>query len=142
MSDPYQPGPGVPDEETQNIAAAITEVSERATQLVREEIELAKAEVTTKATRIGKGVAAFGGAAFVALLGLIFVFQTLAWGFTDWLNVKIWVGFLIVTVILFVVAVAAAIVGMRFVKRGSPPTPDMAIEEAKLTRETIEEVRH
>jgi hypothetical protein len=28
------------------------------------------------------------------------------------------------------------------VKRGSPPTPDMAIEEAKLTRETLEEVRH
>ena len=131
-----------PETAEKSLGEIVNDVSQKATLLVREEIELAKAEVTTKATRIGKGVAAFGGAAFVALLGLIFVFQTLAWGFTDWLNVKIWVGFLIVTVILFVVAVAAAIVGMRFVKRGSPPTPDMAIEEAKLTRETIEEVRH
>ena len=131
-----------PETAEKSLGEIVNDVSQKATLLVREEIELAKAEVTTKATRIGKGVAAFGGAAFVALLGLSFVFQTLAWGFVDWLSVKIWVGFLITTAILFVIAVAAAIVGARFVKRGSPPTPEMAIEEAKLTRETLEEVRH
>src|SRR3954467_14523616 len=106
--------------ETGNAGAA------KASLLVREEIELAKAEVTTKVSRIGKGVAAFGVAGFIALLGLIFVFDTLAWGLQDWLNVKIWVGFGIVTLGLFLFAGLAAFIGARLVKRGSPPVPEMA----------------
>jgi hypothetical protein len=127
--------------EDDNLATALTEVTEHLSLLVREEIELAKAEVTTKATRIGKGVAAFGGAGFVALLGLIFFFEFLAFGIADWTGLKVWVGFAIVTALLFVLAGIAAFVGSRLVKRGSPPMPEMAIEEAKLTRETLEEVR-
>jgi len=129
------------DQTTSELGRAIQEVSERASLLVREEIELAKAEVTTKATRIGKGVAAFGGAGFVALLGLIFFFHFLAFGIANWFDLEAWVGYGIVTLLLFVLAGVAALVGVRFVKRGSPPVPEMAIEEAKLTRETLEEVR-
>src|SRR5436853_6247116 len=103
-----------PETAEKSLGEIVNDVSQKATLLVREEIELAKAEVTTKATRIGKGVAAFGGAAFVALLGLIFVFQTLAWGFVDWLRVQIVVGFLITTALLLVPAGVAAFVGVRF----------------------------
>jgi len=131
-----------PETAEKSLGEIVNDVSQKASLLVREEIELAKAEVTTKVTRIGKGVAAFGVAGFIALLGLIFIFDTLAWGLTDWLNVKIWVGFGIVTLLLFVFAGVAAFLGMRFVKRGAPPVPEMAIEEAKRTRETLEEVRH
>ena len=131
-----------PDTAEKSLGEIVGEVSQKASLLVREEIELAKAEVTTKATRIGKGVAAFGVAGFVALLGLIFVFHTLAWGIADWFGFKIWVGYGIVTIGLFLLAGLAALIGMRLVKRGSPPTPEMAIEEAKKTRESIEEVRH
>jgi protein-S-isoprenylcysteine O-methyltransferase Ste14 len=131
-----------PETAEKSLGEIVSEVSQKASLLVREEIELAKAEVTTKVTRIGKGVAAFGAAAFIALLGLIFVFETLAWGVADWFGLKQWVGYGIVTILLFVVAGLAAFVGARFVRRGSPPVPEMAIEEAKKTRETLEEVRH
>jgi len=131
-----------PDTAEKSLGEIVGEVSQKASLLVREEIELAKAEVTTKATKIGKGVAAFGVAGFIALLGLIFFFEFLGFGIADWAGLKVWVGFAIVTMILFVTAAAAGIVGARFVKRGAPPTPDMAIEEAKKTRETLEEVRH
>jgi hypothetical protein len=131
-----------PDTAEKSLGEIVGEVSQKASLLVREEIELAKAEVTTKATKIGKGVAAFGVAGFIALLGLIFIFHTLAWGITDWFDFKIWVGYGIVTVLLFGLAGIAAFLGLRFVKRGAPPTPDMAIEEAKKTRESLEEVRH
>src|SRR5436190_11745385 len=131
-----------PDTAEKSLGEIVGEVSQKASLLVREEIELARAEVTTKATKIGKGVAAFGVAGFIALLGLIFVFHTLAWGLYDWFDLKIWVGYGIVTLLLFLLAGLAAFLGARFVKRGSPPTPDMAIEEAKKTRETLEEVRH
>ncbi|MFL5883729.1 MAG: phage holin family protein [Thermoleophilaceae bacterium] len=131
-----------PESAEKSLGEIVGEVSQKASLLVREEIELAKAEVTTKVTRIGKGVAAFGAAAFIALLGLIFVFHTLAWGIADWFSFKIWVGYGITTILLFVFAGIAAMLGLRFVKRGSPPVPEMAIEEAKKTRESLEEVRH
>src|SRR2546421_2271224 len=131
-----------PDSAEKSLGEIVNEVSSKASLLVREEIELAKAEVTTKVTRIGKGVAAFGVAGFIALLGLVFVFHTLAWGISDWFSLKIWVGYGIVTLGLFLLAGLAAFLGVRFVKRGTPPVPEMAIEEAKKTRETLEEVRH
>ena len=131
-----------PETAEKSLGEIVGEVSQKASLLVREEIELAKAEVTTKVTRIGKGVAAFGAAAFIALLGLIFVFHSLAWGISDWFSLKIWVGYGIVTLGLFLLAGLAAVLGVRFVKRGTPPVPEMAIEEAKKTRETLEEVRH
>ena len=130
------------DTAEKSLGEIVGEVSQKASLLVREEIELARAEVTTKATKIGKGVAAFGVAGFIALLGLVFVFHALAWGISDWFDLKIWVGYGIVTLLLFLLAGLAAFLGARFVKRGAPPTPDMAIEEAKKTRETLEEVRH
>jgi hypothetical protein len=131
-----------PETAEKSLGEIVGEVSQKASLLVREEIELAKAEVTTKATRIGKGVAAFGGAAFIGLLGLIFLFHFLALGIADWTGLKDWVGYGIVTIGLFLLAGLAALIGMRLVKRGSPPTPEMAIEEAKKTRESLEEVRH
>src|SRR5438128_2250619 len=131
-----------PETAEKSLGEIVGDVSQKASLLVREEIELAKAEVTTKVSRIGKGVAAFGAAAFIGLLGLIFVFHTLAWGIADWTGLKAWVGYGIVTAGLFLLAVLAALLGLRFVKRGTPPTPEMAIEEAKKTRETLEEVRH
>src|SRR4051812_39828431 len=93
-----------PETAEKSLGDIVSEVSEKASLLVREEIELAKAEVSTKATRIGKGVGAFGAAGFVALLGLIFVFHTLAWGIADWFDLKIWVGYGIVTLLLFALA--------------------------------------
>src|SRR5947207_6596576 len=93
-----------PETAEKSLGEVVGEVSQKASLLVREEIELAKAEVTTKVTRIGKGVAAFGVAGFIALLGLIFVFHTLAWGISDWTGYKIWVGYGIVTIGLFLLA--------------------------------------
>ena len=119
----------------------VTDVTAKATFLVKEEIELAKAEVTTKATRLAKGGGFFAGAGVLAVFALIYFFIFLALGISDWFGLKVWVGFLIVTLLLFITVGVLALLGVRFVKKGSPPTPDMAIEEAKLTRAAIEEAR-
>jgi hypothetical protein len=50
----------------------------------------------------------------------------------------VWAGFLITTGLLFVLAVVAGLVAKRLFEAGAPPTPDMAIEEAKKTREALE----
>ena len=119
----------------------VSEVTSKAQLLVREEIELAKAEIQLKVSRIVKGVIAFAAAGFFGLLMLIFVLHTLSWGFTDWLDVKYWVGFGITTLILLLLTGIAALVGVRLVKKGTPPTPELAIEEAQATKTALQEAR-
>lgn len=132
------PPPGSADKKLGDI---VGEVSTKASLLVREEIELAKAEVSEKVARLGRGAAVGAAAGFFALLGLIFLLHTLAWGLND-LGLSIWAGYGIVTLLLFVTAAVAGLLAYRFVKKGAPPTPVLAIEEAKKTREAIEEVRN
>ena len=125
----------------QGIAAAITEVTERASVLVREEIELAKTEITEKATRLAKGaiVAIVAGVFF--LTALFFVLVGCAWLLYYELPIGneftyFW-GFFAMALILVVLGVIAGLLAFRAVKAGSPPTPNMAIEEARKIRETV-----
>lgn len=128
--------PGQP----QNIATAITEVSERATLLVREEIELAKAEITEKATKLVKGAIVGAAAGVFFLMALIFVLVGFAWLLYYYLPgnefTYFW-GFFAMAVILVVLGVLAGLIAGKAVKRGSPPVPSMAIEEARKIREAV-----
>ena len=130
-----------PDAADKQLGEIVSDVTSKAQLLIREEIELAKAEVTLKVTRIGKGVAAFAIAAFFALMMLIFLLHMLSLGFADWLDLRTWVGYAITTVLLLLLTGAAALFGLRMIKKGTPPTPEMAIEEAQKTRAAIQEAR-
>jgi uncharacterized membrane protein YqjE len=117
----------------------VTQVSENASTLVREEIELAKAEIEVKMKRIAQGAVVGAAAGFFVFLALIFAFEALAWGLADLFNNAYgWVGFLITTGLLLLFAAIAGLVAMRAFKAGTPPTPEKAIEEARLIRETLE----
>jgi hypothetical protein len=122
---------GKPD----NIATAVTEVSERMSVLVREEIELAKAEVTQKATSIARGAAAVAAGAVFGVFGIVFGLLTAAWGINSAVN-SLWIGFAAVFGTLIVLAVGAFLIAWRMFKVG-PPTPNMALDEAKKIRETV-----
>ena len=115
----------------------VNRISLNASALVREEIELAKAEMEMKVKRLVRGAAVGAAAGFFVFLGLIFAFNTLAWSLNDFLD-QVWAGFLITTGLLFVLAVVAGFVAKRLFEAGAPPTPDMAIEEARKTREVLE----
>jgi uncharacterized small protein (DUF1192 family) len=125
--------------EDDNLARAVTEVSERMAVLVREEIELAKVEMTAKASSIGRGAAAIAVGAAFGFFALIFVLLTLAW-VLDAIFVSgagdIWVGFLIVMAVLVLLTVGAFLFAWRKFKVGAP-TPTLAIEEARKIRATV-----
>jgi uncharacterized small protein (DUF1192 family) len=126
---------GKPD----NIATAVTEVSERMTLLVREEIELAKAEVTQKVSSIARGAAAVAAGAVFGVFAIIFLLETLAWGLNSILVQgagDLWIGFAITLGGLAILALGAFLVAWRKLRVG-PPTPKMAIHEAKKIRETV-----
>jgi len=123
-----------------NLGDIVVEVSEKASLLVREEIELAKAEVTTKMKTLARG-AAVGVAAgvFLALAALYFL-HALAYFFQDLFDSPVWLGYLIVVFFLVGLGVVAGLLAKRWLGAG-PPTPDLAIKEAKLTRQTLESQR-
>jgi uncharacterized small protein (DUF1192 family) len=118
-----------------NLAAVVTEVSERMTLLVREEIELAKAEVTLKATSIARGAVAVAAGAVFGVFAIVFLLLTAAWGLNSLLS-SLWLGFLIVLVVLILATIGSALFAYRKFKVG-PPAPTMAIDEAKKIRATI-----
>jgi hypothetical protein len=123
------------------IAGAIAEVSERATLLVREEIELAKAEVAEKASRLAKGTIVGMAAGIFFVTALFFVLIGCAWLLYYYLPIGdqftyFW-GFFAMALILVLLGLIAGVIAARAVKRGAPPTPNMAIEEARLIRETV-----
>jgi hypothetical protein len=120
-----------------SLGEIVAEVSEKASILVREEIELAKTEVTTKAKTLARGAAVGAAAGVFLALAAIFLLHALAYFFQDLLDTQVWVGYLIVVAILVLVGVVAGLLAKKWLGGGAP-TPDLAIEEAKITRETLE----
>jgi hypothetical protein len=123
--------PNSPD----SIAAALTEVTERVTALVHDEIELAKSEMEVKVKSLVRGGAAVGAGAVFGLFAVIVGISTLAWGINSALG-SIWLGFLITFVILIGLTVGAFLFAWRKFKVGAPK-PTMAIDEAKKIRTTV-----
>jgi hypothetical protein len=123
-----------------SLGDVVAEVSEKASLLVREEIELAKAEVRDKVSKLTKGAAVAAAAGVFLVFGVTMFFHGLAWFFNDLLDVStaLWAGFAIVFGILVLLAALAGLLAARLFKRGAPPTPELAIEEAKRTRAELE----
>ncbi|HEY7966378.1 MAG TPA: phage holin family protein [Solirubrobacteraceae bacterium] len=121
-----------------NIAAAITEISERATLLIRDELDLARAEISSKLRKLllGTLVGVIAGA-FIALAGL-FVLVGLAWllWYELFPNGQVFWGFFVVAGGLLLCAALGGLLAVRAFRRGAP-APTMAIEEARKIREAV-----
>jgi hypothetical protein len=126
---------GQPD----NIASALADVSDRVTQLVHDEIELAKAEVAEKAKSLAVGAGLIAAGAVFGVFAVIFVLLTLAWGLDSLIANgfgQVWIGFAIVLALLLVATVASVLIAKKLFGRGAPK-PTMAIDEAKKIRATV-----
>ena len=131
--------PGGPTGSPDAIGHALTDVTQKVQLLVRDEIELAKAEVSAKASKLGRGIAV-GAAAGVFVLGaLLLILHGLSW--LVWYLLfpaeQFFWGFFVVAAVFLVLAAIAGFIAYRSVKAGSPPTPQLAIDEAKLIKETV-----
>ena len=129
-----------PDGADKSLGEIVADVSEKASQLVREEIELAKAEIKDKVSKLTRGAGVAAAAGVFLVFGVTMFFHGLAWFLDDVFNWEdnVWAGFAVVTGVLFLLAILAGLVALRLFKKGSPPTPDLAIQEAKRTRAELE----
>ena len=128
---------GAPPDVDRSLGEVVNRISENASILVREEIELARTEIELKIKSLGRGAAVAAAAGFFVLLALIFVFDAIAWAINDATD-SLWIGFVVVFVLLFLLAAGAGFFAYRSFQKGAPPVPDRAIQEAKLTKEAIE----
>jgi len=134
---PAAPPPNEPQDE-RKLGELVFDVAEGMSGLVREEIQLAKAEVAEKAGKIASGAAVGIAAGVFAFLALILVMEGIAWLLNEEVfDGKTWPGFFIEAAVFLLVAALAALIAFKAVKAGSPPVPSQAIEEAKLTKEML-----
>jgi uncharacterized membrane protein YqjE len=135
-----QPPPIPPQEPDQkSVGELVFDVSEKASSLVREEIELAKTEISEKVSKILRGSAVGVAAGIFAFLALILVMEGVAWLLNEEVfDGKVWPGFLVEAAIFLLVAAAAGFFAYRSLQAGAPPLPEQAIEEAKLTKAMLE----
>ena len=135
---PIPPPVTPPDSDQRSVAELVFDVAEGTSTLVREEIELAKAEVTEKLGKLARGSAVGIAAGVFAFLALILVMEGIAWLLNEEVfDGKTWPGFFIEAAVFLLIAALAGLLAYKAVKAGSPPVPQQAIEEAKLTKETL-----
>jgi uncharacterized membrane protein YqjE len=145
MDDPAQNPPPIPPPtppppgDHRSLADLVVDVSENASTLVREEIELAKAELSDKVTKILRGSVVGIAAGTFAFLALILILHGIAWLLGEELfSGNIWAGYFVTAGIFLLIAALAGFIAFRSLKSGTPPVPEQAIEEAKLTKEMLE----
>ncbi len=127
------PTPPTPSQaDVESIGELVFQISDRASVLVREEIELAKTEVSEKVNRLLTGSVVGLVAGVFVLLALAMIMHGVAWALNDlFFDDDVWAGFLVEAGFFLILAGIGGLIAYRSFKKGAPPTPDMAIEEAK-----------
>jgi uncharacterized membrane protein YqjE len=126
--------------EQPGVGAAAKQVAEHASTLAKLELELAGLELKQKAGALGAGLGLGVGAAVVTLYAVGFLFATVAAALAIVLDT--WLALLIVTVGLILIAALLGLLARGLIKRGTPPVPELAIREAKLTSEALKSNGH
>jgi uncharacterized membrane protein YqjE len=127
------------DSADKSVGELVFDVSEQTSTLIREEIELAKAEIREKVMSLVRGGVAGIVAGTFAFLALILIMHGIAWLLDDlFFSDNIWAGFFIEAAFFLLLAAAGGLFAYRAMQRGAPPVPEQAIEEAKRTREMLE----
>lgn len=132
------PPPAAPTDK-RPLGDLVFDVSQRTSALIREEFELAKAEVSEKVGKLVRGSVVGIAAGVFAFLALILIMHGVAWLLAEELfGGNVWSGFFIEAALFLLIAAVAGLVAYRAVQAGAPPMPEQAIEEAKLTKEMLE----
>ncbi|MDQ3850141.1 MAG: phage holin family protein [Actinomycetota bacterium] len=121
----------------QPISDVVKQVSDDASTLVRQEIRLAKAEMTEKAKQVGVGAGMLGAAGYLSALATLALMLCLIFVLATFLPA--WLAALIVTLVFLAAAGALAVAGKTRIKKAGPPVPEQAVESVKQTIETVKE---
>lgn len=117
------------------VSEAARNVAEHASSVAKLELELAALELKKKLTSFAVGIGLGVGAALLALFMLAFGLAAIAAALATFL--PWWLALLVVTGGLLLLSGLLGLLAVRAIKRGSPPVPEQAIREARLTTAAI-----
>jgi uncharacterized membrane protein YqjE len=121
--------------DSQGVGAAVKEVAERASSIVRLELELAAMELKRKVVALGFGIGFAIAAGIFLFFTFGFAFAAVAAALAT--TMSTWLALLVTTGILLALAALLGILGLAKIRRGTPPVPEQAIREARLTTEAL-----
>jgi uncharacterized membrane protein YqjE len=134
------PSPGRVDATNTSTSELVNRAATQVSELIRDELKLAKVELTEKGKKAGLGAGLFGGAGVMALYG---AGALIAAGIAALqLVMPVWLAALIVAVALFLVAGVLALSGKKQVRQATPPVPEEAVDGVKRDIETVKERAH
>ncbi|MEW2175111.1 phage holin family protein [Streptomyces sp. NPDC005406] len=122
------------------VGVLITRASQQISELVREEMQLARSEMTQKGKRFGKGGGLFGAAGLFGILAAQALVGTSIAALA--LAMPLWAAALIVTAVLAVVAGVAALAGKKQINRAGTPAPEQTIDSVKADLAEVKEKAH
>ncbi|MBB2925416.1 phage holin family protein [Cellulomonas cellasea] len=130
----------VPPTDQQSIGQLLGRLSEQSSKLVRSEIELAKAEITSSVKKVGIGAGLLAGAAFFGFFAFAVLLATAIIALSG--QMALWLAALLVAVVLLVLTIVLALLGKKRLDDGAPPTPERAVENVKLDVDAVKEGLH
>ncbi|WP_250292040.1 phage holin family protein [Streptomyces atroolivaceus] len=123
-----------------SVSVLVSRASQQVSELVREEMQLARAEMTQKGKRYGKGGGLFGAAGFIGMLAAQALVATCIAALA--LALPVWASALILTAVLAAVAAAAALAGKKQIAQAGSPTPEQTVDSVKADVAEIKEKAH
>ena len=138
MRTPGAEGPGTgtaTPSQNGGVGAAAKEVAEHASAIAHLEAELARLELKQKVSALGTGIGLAVTAGLFAVFMLGFLFLTIAAGLATFMPT--WLALLAVTLLLLVLAATLGLLAKRMIAKSTPPLPEQAIEEARLTTAAV-----
>jgi uncharacterized membrane protein YqjE len=127
-------------EPEQSTGDLVKQLSEQVSLLVRDEMKMARLEMTRKGKQAGIGMGMFGVSGLVALYGVAALLAAAIIAISG--EVRPWLAALIVGLALLVVSAVAAAAGRARLRRATPPMPEQAVEGAKADVEEVKERMH
>ncbi|WP_420907348.1 phage holin family protein [Streptomyces scabichelini] len=127
-------------EEHHSVGDLVGQATEQLSELVRQEVRLAKEELAQKGRRAGRGGGLLGAAGAVAYVGLMALAGTGAAALS--LVLSVWASALIVTGVLFVIAGVLGLTGRAQLRRAAPPLPEETLDSVRADVDEIKERAH
>ena len=123
-----------------SVGELVGQATEQLSLLVRQEVALAKEELSAKGRRAGRGGGLLGAAGAFGYAGLLALAGTAVAALS--LTLPVWAAALIVTAVLFVIAGVLAVTGRAQLRRAAPPTPEETLVSVRADVEEIRERVH
>jgi hypothetical protein len=130
----------IPAQRERSTGELVKTLSEQVSLLVRDELKMARLEMTRKGKEAGMGAGLFGGSGLVALYGIACLLAAAIIAIAG--VIPAWLSALIVGLALLVVSAVAAMIGRARLKRATPAVPQQAVEGAKADVEEVRERIH